>query len=1345
MSDLTPSEEISPASPQETAPPDAWPPPNPYVGPRPFEPKETLYGREREVEQLVDRLCAERIVLFYSPSGAGKTSLLQASLIPQLREEEFRVLPILRVHLPAPKKEGVSPRNRYVLSALQTLEEGLIKENLPESQRTPLERMAGMELAEYLRFRPTIGEESVREILIFDQFEEILTADPTDVEAKREFFRQLGAALRETNRWALVAMREDYVPALEPYLHLIPGQFRATFRMDLLREKAAMDAVCQPAAKAKIPFEPEAARRLVDNLRRVQVQEQEADGSTKLVYPLGQYIEPLYLQVVCWELWNNLPRNATLLTLPEPTMPLPASEQTLEQEEAEVAATQAKQDTPDTDTVDKALAGYYRRKVKEIAAQHTISERNIRLWIGSNLILTRGVRQPVVRGDEAQFHLTPAIVGDLVKAGLVRQEVYGAAILYELIHDRLIDPVRHDNEAWDNEGNLNPLQRRGKEWDKTGTLDILRGAALEEMEAWAKSTDEKLTDAEQRVLQASRDARKAEEEKRQRDAQDKENQQKALQKEKQFGQKMRRVSIVAVAFALLAALVGFGNWKLKLQEQERNRKDAIEKTAARAETLYADDPALGMLLAEAADRLVHSDETYQALLAGMTQVDPRLIKFLYGDEGKKVTSLALHPNGRILASGWNDGSVILWNLETYERLLVLDTHLGTQTDGEVQLTFTSDGKWLCALTSQGTLVRWQANDGTNYTEKGKPVDVAVAAFGKLSFGGSRFAAPNLRQKTAFSPDGMQFAIEVNREIHVWNVLDAKKKFVLPYNGIWGDVRAMAFDPKGERFAVGTSEGYLRAWNVSDQKLFSTRNVSSDPIHALIFMPDANEILFSTYDYREDESFVLRGDARKPSDNIIFFTRFLQRIRSDSKFPAMQDNKFRRQNPSRSMTYEFGQGLRINGEVFSIQFSPQFGLAAGANYGVTLLENSGTAPNNILPLRAGSAGITAFCLDHQGKILVTGSGNRLMIWDRDRTQGFGVSHPIRNVSALAYDGQGKQFATAAGEGKSAESPIWKTDETGNFLPPSQPSASAGSNQVTSYENPPATPLVFDPSDSSVRAFADGDTVRLWKGKEALGTLPNQLPDPRTLAFSPDGKLLACGGESGDVIVWERSPDGRYRLLWQGGKEKKILSLCFRNNGKSLLYIDKMGTVWEWDGNSQTRETDLKIPIAANFLEGILLAVFGNQGNLLAVSNGSTIETWDMVSKKRINVFRGKHENAISALAIKPDGTLLLVSGDDAGSLVFWEMDTGRSLAPPMRTNAGKVLHLTFRPDGKQLAFITQDQFQKEQNRVHFWDLDRVSWQKHLREIANRSLSKEEWNYYFKTEPDPVSPPESFAPR
>ena len=98
--------------------------PNPYVGPRAFQEADqgAFFGRETEVRQLLSLAVARRVVLLYAPSGAGKTSLLQAGLLPRLRElREVTVLPLARVG-GAPAgigKEGMG--NVYTLSVLSYL------------------------------------------------------------------------------------------------------------------------------------------------------------------------------------------------------------------------------------------------------------------------------------------------------------------------------------------------------------------------------------------------------------------------------------------------------------------------------------------------------------------------------------------------------------------------------------------------------------------------------------------------------------------------------------------------------------------------------------------------------------------------------------------------------------------------------------------------------------------------------------------------------------------------------------------------------------------------------------------------------------------------------------------------------------------------------------------------------------------------------------------------------------------------------------------------------------------------------------------------------------------------
>src|SRR5262245_37323567 len=95
----------------------------PFVGPRPIPPDRLLYGRDRELLALTNRLLSERLLLVYSPSGAGKTSLLQArgGLCDRMSREGFHLLPIVRVSQ-SPDLAARMQVNRYLLSTLIALE-----------------------------------------------------------------------------------------------------------------------------------------------------------------------------------------------------------------------------------------------------------------------------------------------------------------------------------------------------------------------------------------------------------------------------------------------------------------------------------------------------------------------------------------------------------------------------------------------------------------------------------------------------------------------------------------------------------------------------------------------------------------------------------------------------------------------------------------------------------------------------------------------------------------------------------------------------------------------------------------------------------------------------------------------------------------------------------------------------------------------------------------------------------------------------------------------------------------------------------------------------------------------
>ncbi len=72
---------------------------NPYVGPRTFTimDRTKFYGRTHQARDLTALIVSNKLVLFYAPSGAGKSSLLNALISPMLVDADFEVLPTGRV------------------------------------------------------------------------------------------------------------------------------------------------------------------------------------------------------------------------------------------------------------------------------------------------------------------------------------------------------------------------------------------------------------------------------------------------------------------------------------------------------------------------------------------------------------------------------------------------------------------------------------------------------------------------------------------------------------------------------------------------------------------------------------------------------------------------------------------------------------------------------------------------------------------------------------------------------------------------------------------------------------------------------------------------------------------------------------------------------------------------------------------------------------------------------------------------------------------------------------------------------------------------------------------------
>ncbi|MCX5402704.1 helix-turn-helix domain-containing protein [Streptomyces sp. NBC_00335] len=1192
----------TPGTPGTPGPPAAPGPPRqrapqsdgacPYRGLSAFTPQDAqwFFGRERATAALVERV-HDRLghgpLLLVARSGAGKSSLLSAGLVPALRRGGF----------PVAGADGW-PAVRFTPTAhpLRELLEATVKAVGGDLGVTPAQLSSHPELLLESVHRLTHGAgllpgaqrrqlPTVRPVLLVDQFEELFTLC-SDEEERRAFVRVLLAlATAPPGRGydpavVVLGVRADFSGECLDLPELAAVFSDGLFVLPPMSVAELRESITRPAELAGLVLEPGLVPLL---LRDAGVRDPAAGdpGAGDPVARPGGGPPP--------EAW---PGEAPSSALPLMSHALMATWQRREGSTLTVAGYEYA----------GGIQGAVARSAEQVFARLYPAEqrmvrrllvRLVHLADGTGPTRRRMSRTALLEG-QADTARAAAALDAFVRARLISADSETVEITHEaLLHawPRLRGWIHADRA-----GLLvhQQLAQAADEWvrEARDPSVLYRGSRLATARAWADELDgrSRLGPREAAFLDASR---AAEEARRRQD-----------RLRVRLHQRMLATLVVLLLLALTAGAVAYQQRAGALGQERTARSQAL---AARSLSLAAGQPEASMLLAEEAYRAKATPEARGALLS--TQSQPFLARL--GGHGGPVNAVAFAPDGRLLATAGSDGKVLL------RRVADRSTVAAFTAPGRVRtVAFSPDGRTLAAGSTDGPVRLWPVGAGGGavsvlpastagaravaFAPDGDTLAIA-AADGTIQLrdpDGEHGEHAVLTGHTArvnalaYAPDGRSLvSAGADGTVRLWDTRRAEPAGVL--EGHTGEVLGAAFAPDGRTVATGGVDRTVRLWDVGGRRAAATLAGHSDDVNSVAYTPDGTTVISGggdgttrLWDVRSGRltatlaghtDYVLAVSV-DPAGSVLATAAFDQSVVLwDLRGPVLTARPFT--------------------EVWHATYSPDGKLLATADADHTVLVWD-VAGRRVLATFSGHAETVfsvAFAPD--GRTLASaGADGTVRLWDTAHLRDTATRAPLATLTghtgtvfSVAFAPDGRTLASAGADGTVR---LWDTATR-------SPLATLIGH--TDFAND----VVFSPDGRTLASAGDDLTVRLWDvaGRRPLAALSGHAGAVRAVAFGPDGRTLASSGNDGTVRLWDAEQRRVTAVLT--GHTGSARGIAFSPDGRTLASSGNDRTVRLWDVPGHRLRAML-----SGHTNAVWGVVFSPDGRTLASSsNDGTVRLWN----------------------------------------------------------------------------------------------------------------------------------------